>query len=153
MKNVLIAVDDSLGSGKVVSTVLSLYACTRPEKVNLVYVEKIEGRSLMDEMLGEAEMKTLKDSLKDTDYQKMLDKRASMVLDHYEKELAGGGVANVNRIIRKGHPADEILAAAKDEGAELIVVGSKAERLHTLLMGSVSREVANRAEVPVLLAK
>jgi len=32
-------------------------------------------------------------------------------------------------------------------------MGSKGKRMHTLLLGSISREVANRAEIPVLIAR
>ena len=59
----------------------------------------------------------------------------------------------VKTIIKEGHPADEILKTAKEEDAEMIVIGSRGKRMHTLLMGSVSREVANTAEIPVLLIK
>lgn len=153
MKKVLVAIDDSKGSERTVQALLDIYSCSRPEKVSLLYVEKIQGRSLMDEMLGEAELKTLKESLKGTQYQDMLDKRADMVLSHYEKILRDGGIEGINRIIKEGHPADEILNAAKEEGSDIIIVGSRGRRMHNFLMGSVSREVANNADISVLIAK
>jgi hypothetical protein len=69
MKKILVAVDDSKGSENAVSALTDLYSCSRPETVVLLYVEKIEGRSLMDEMLGKAEMSTLKEELKGTEHQ------------------------------------------------------------------------------------
>jgi len=37
--------------------------------------------------------------------------------------------------------------------AKMIVVGSRSKRLHNLWMGSINREVANDAEVAVLITK
>jgi nucleotide-binding universal stress UspA family protein len=153
MMKVLVAVDDSKGSVKAIDTLMNVFSSSPPEEIILVYTEKIEGLSLMDEMLGDAELSTLKEELKGTEYQEKLDKKAKLVLQYFNKALEDKGVKNVKSLVREGHPADEILGAAQDEGAGLIVVGSRGKRLHTLLMGSVSREVANRAEIPVLIAK
>jgi len=153
MKKVLIAVDDSKGSQTTIDTFAGLFTCTRPETVVLLYVEKLEGKSLMDEMLGMAELSTLKEQLKGTAYQEALDKKARAILEHYKKELSSKGVSGIKLMVKQGHPSDEILGTAKEEGAEMIIVGSRGKRLHTFMMGSVSREIANRAEVPVLIVR
>ncbi|MHB8880671.1 MAG: universal stress protein [Thermodesulfovibrionales bacterium] len=153
MNKVLIAVDDSKGSEAAIRTFIDLFSSNWPEAVSLLYIQKIEGRSLMDEMLGDAEMSTLKEMLQGTEYQEILDKKAEKVISYHTKILEGKGVAGIKAIVREGHPADEILAAAKEEGSGLIIIGTHGRRMHTLLMGSVSREVANRADIPVLLAK
>lgn len=153
MKTVLIAVDDSKGSEAAVRTFLKLFSCTRPETAVLLYVQKIEGRSLMDEMLGAAELSTLKEQLQGTEHQASLDKKAKAVLDYHTKTLGDAGVTGIKAVIKEGHPSDEILETAKEEGAGMIVIGSRGKRMHTLLMGSVSREIANRAEIPVLIAR
>ena len=153
MKNVLVSVDDSKGSKKAVQALINLYSFTRPDKVTLLFVEKIEGRSLMDEMLGENEIETLKEMLAGTEYQEKLDKRAEAVLSHYGAMLKEGGIESFEMILKEGHPAEKILEAAKESGAELIIVGSRGRRAHSILMGSISREVANKAEISVLIAK
>jgi len=153
MKTVLIAVDDSKGSEAPVRTFLNLFSCMRPESAMLLYVEKIEGRSLMDEMLGVAELSTLKEQLQGSAYQAALDRKAQAVLEYYAKMLRAQGVPGIKTVVREGHPSDEILEAAKEAGAEMIIIGSRGQRLHTLLIGSVSREVSNRAEIPVLIAR
>lgn len=153
MKTVLLAVDDSKGSQATVDAFLKLFRCVMPEKVALLYVQKIEGRSLMDEMLGMAELSTLKEQLRGTEYQAALDRKAQAVLDHYRKQLEARGVPGVQNVVREGQPADEILKAAEEAGAEMIIIGSRGRRLQTLLMGSVSREIANRSEIPVLIAR
>jgi len=153
MNRVLIAVDETKGSRKAFATCVNFCACMRPKSISLVYVEKFEGKSLIDEMLGDAEMATLKAVLKGTAYQATLDKKAKAVLQYYKKLLAGKGLAAVKTVIRKGHPADELLKAAKDEKADLIIIGARGKRTSHLFMGSVSREVADRADVPVLIVK
>lgn len=153
MEKVLIAVDDSRGSLDAVNTFLDVFSCRPPEEVVLAYIEKIQGRSLMDEMLGEAEMSTLKETLKGTEYQQQLDERARKVLAYFSGMLEEKGIGGVKKVVRQGHPADEIMEAAKEEGVKMIIVGSRGKRLHGLFMGSVSREVANRSELPVLIAK
>ena len=153
MKKVLIAVDDSKGSQATIDNFAELFSCTRFESVVLLYVEKIEGKSLMDEMLGPAELSTLKEQLQGTAYQEALDRKAHAVLEHYRQALVRAGASGIKTVVKQGHPADEVLEAAREEGADMIVVGSRGKRLHTVLMGSVSREIANRAEVPVLIAR
>jgi nucleotide-binding universal stress UspA family protein len=131
-----------------------LFPCTRPETVLLLYVEKIMGRSLMDDVLmSNSEIETLKESLSGTEYQDKLDRKAKKILDYFKKALEEQGVTGVKPVIKEGHPAEEILKTAQEGGAEMIVIGSRGKRLHNLFMGSVSREVANRANVSVLIAR
>ena len=153
MKKILIAVDDTTGTKNAFAMCENACSCMRPEEVILLYVEKFEGRSLMDEMLGDAELSTLQEVLHGTEYQEALDKKAKAILDYYKKALEDKGIKGVRTIIRKGHPAEEIVKAAKDEGANMIIVGSRGKRTSHRFMGSVSREVANNSEIPVLLVK
>ena len=153
MKKVLIAVDDTKGTKKAFSVCGNVCSCMRPDNIVLVYVEKFEGRSLIDEMLGDAELSTLKEVLNGSEYQELLDKKAQGILDYYKKSLESKGITGIKTVLRKGHPAEEILKVAKKENADMIIVGSRGRRTSHLFMGSVSREVANNAEVPVLLVK
>lgn len=55
---------------------------------------------------------------------------------------------------RAGDPAEEILAAARTYGCELLVMGSRGRsKLAGVLLGSVSQEVIARATCPVLLVR
>lgn len=154
MKNILVAVDDTKGSLPVIETMISLFPCVKPETVILLHVQKIEGRSLMDDMLlSKSEVETLKESLKGTEYQADMDKKAGNVVDYFKKRLEEAGITGIRTMIRQGHPAEEILSVAKDEGVNMIIIGTRGQRLHNLFMGSVSREVANSADVPVLVAR
>lgn len=60
----------------------------------------------------------------------------------------------VETCLREGVPVEEILRAADDVGADLIIMGSHGRTgLGRLLMGSVAEAVMRRAGCPVLLAK
>jgi len=154
MKKVLLAVDDTKGAVRAAETLIKFYSGVKPVHVVLVYVEKILGRSLVGEALGTGpEMDEIKMALKDTDYQQMLDKKAARILAYYTKMLNDAGITAINPVVKEGHPSDEILATAKEEATELIVLGSRGDRRHDFLIGSVSREVANTSPIPVLLAR
>ncbi|HAM50402.1 MAG TPA: hypothetical protein DCP92_06780 [Nitrospiraceae bacterium] len=153
MKKVLVAVDDSKGSTAALETYIRMFPCVRPETTVLLYVEKFEGRSLMDEMLPDSEITTLREVLHGTEYQEALDKKAQRIINHYRKEMENAGVTGIKAVTRSGHPAEEILNAAKEEGVEMIIIGSRGKRVTHFFMGSVSREVANNAEVSVVLAR
>ncbi len=154
MKKILIAVDDTKGTKELFNVCMDMCACVRPETTVLCYVEKLEGRSLMDDvLLSVSEMSTLKKALEGTEYQEALDKKAQAVLDYYRKLLEGKGFSGIKPVIRKGHPAEEILKTAEEEGVDMIMIGSRGARTSQLFMGSVSREVVNHAQTPVLVVK
>jgi nucleotide-binding universal stress UspA family protein len=154
MNKILIAVDDTKGTKEMFEKIMKICKCMNPEEIILLYVEKFEGGSLMDEMLGEAEMSELKKALEGTDLKKALDKKADKVLEYYRNLMQGTPPSPlVNTVVRSGHPAEEIVSAAKDKGADLIIVGTRGSRVGRLFIGSVSREVVNNAHVPVLVVK
>lgn len=154
MKKVLLAIDDTKGSVRAAETLAGLCSAARPEVVILVYVEKLLGRSLLGEGLeSDPDIEELNEALKDTDYKEKLDRRARKIVDYYTKILEQAGIHKIKPVIKVGHPAEEILAVAAEESAELIVLGSRGRRRHDFLIGSVSREVANTSPVSVLLAR
>jgi nucleotide-binding universal stress UspA family protein len=154
MNKILIAVDDTKGTKEMFEKIMKICKCMNPEDIILLYVEKIEGNSLMDEMLGEAEMSELKKALEGSEVKRALDKKANRVLDHYKNLMqASPPTPVVNTVVRSGHPAEEIVNGARDEGADLIIVGTRGSRVGRLFIGSVSREVVNNAHIPVLVVK
>jgi nucleotide-binding universal stress UspA family protein len=154
MTKTLLTVDDSKASQNTLNKFVSMFKPCLADSIILLYVEKIEGQSLMDELLlSDSEMATLKESLRDTDHQEKLDRKAAKVLDYCSKTLAEHGLVPQKTIIKEGHPAEEILKTAQEEEADLIVMGSRSRRLHNLFMGSVSREVANSADISIVLIK
>jgi nucleotide-binding universal stress UspA family protein len=56
--------------------------------------------------------------------------------------------------VRAGDPAQEILAAARDHGADLVVAGTRGRgALERLLLGSVARKVLQHADASVLVVR
>jgi len=153
MKRILIAVDDTKGSKAAFGFCTNVCRCMLPEKVVLLYVERFEGRSLMTEMLPVSELSTLKEVLDGTDYKEALDKKADEILNYYRKALEDNGITSVKTVKKIGNAAEEILNAAREEEAEMVIIGSRGKRVGHLFMGSVSREVANSSDIPVLIVK
>lgn len=71
--------------------------------------------------------------------------------------LCSNGGKGVDLQLRRAedmHAADAIVAAAKDQGADLVVVGSHGRSgLGRLMLGSVAAKVVAQAPVPVLVAR
>jgi nucleotide-binding universal stress UspA family protein len=152
MEKILVAVDNTKDSKYVLSVFNNLVM--PPEEVILLHVERLEGRSLMIDMLGEAELSTLREDLKDTEHKKELDRKAEKVLGYCRRKLEDSGLTSVKTLIRDGIPAEEILKVAKKENVELIILGcSEGKGLNRFIAGSVARDVEKKAKVPVLVAK
>jgi nucleotide-binding universal stress UspA family protein len=159
MNSILLAVDDTKGSLPVADKLHNLFGgcagggCV-PRNIILLYVEKLEGASIMDELIvSPSEIETLKESLKGTEYQEKLDQKANKVLGFFIDLLGKHGFSGIVPLVRQGHPAEEILKAAQENEVEMIILGSRGKRLHNLWMGSISREVANNAPMAVLIAR
>lgn len=155
MKKILIAVDDTKATREIFSKCINICKCIAPESIILLYVEKFEGRSLMTDVLGVAELSTLKEVLEGTEYQEALDKKAETILGYYKNELdQKSPVSNVQTMVKGGHPAELIVETAAEEDVSMILIGSIGKRSGArLLIGSVSREVVNNADRPVLVVK
>ena len=154
MNKILIAVDDTKSSKEIFSKCTHICKCMAPEVIILLYVEKFGGRSLMNEMLGDAELGTLQEVLEGTEYKEAMDQKAEKILSFYKNALQEKSpVPNVQTIVKGGIPAEVIVQTAKDEDASMIIIGSRGTRVSHLFMGSVSREVANTADRPVLIVK
>ena len=152
MKKVLVAVDNQNDSKGILSLFRELVSI--PEEVVLLHVEQLEGNTLMTAMLGDAEMSTLKEAVKDTEHKETLDRNAETVLTYCKNKLINSGLTSVRTIVKEGDPSEEILRVADDEGAELIIVGcSGKSRFQRYLTGCASREVEKNAKVPVMIAK
>ncbi len=153
MKKILVAANDTKGSERAVTRFIDMFSSCHPETVVLLYVETYDASFLMDEMLGDSEFAALKEALRGTEYQENLHKRAKKIIDYYKKVMENKGITGIETVVKIGHAAEEILNTAKEEDVDMIVMGSRGNRFEPLMMGSVSREVANSANLPVLLIK
>ncbi|MEK6743010.1 MAG: universal stress protein [Nitrospirota bacterium] len=152
MKKVLIAVDETEGSKSVLSVFQNMVR--PPESVVLVHVQQLEGKTMMIDMLGEAEIDTLRESLKGTEYQEALDRKSEKILNFYRKELENGGLVSVKTVVRSGIISEEVLKIAQAEGVDLIVTGYNGKSfMQRMVTGSISKDIEKNAPVPVLVAK
>ncbi len=79
--------------------------------------------------------------------------RASNDADALAARLTDAGVPSTPHV-RSGDPAAEILGAAQDAHADLVVVGSRGlTGLESLLLGSVARNVLSHAHCSVLIVR
>jgi len=102
MKKILIAVDDTKGSQNVLSVFHNFVQL--PVEVILLHVERLEGRSLMIDMLGDAERSTLKEMLRGTDHIEAVEARSEKILAFYSRELKNDGQVTIRTIEEGRHP-------------------------------------------------
>lgn len=136
IKRLLVAVDGSQQSYKAVRYASEIAKSTNAAMTLLAVVEVIDAPELMmaDHINGE---KAAMDSA--------LEEAAEMAISY--------GV-EAKTVIRHGNPADQILRYAKEEGVDMIVTGSRGRGdAKGLIMGSVSRAVTKRADIPVLIVR
>jgi nucleotide-binding universal stress UspA family protein len=152
MNKVLIAADDTKGSLAVLDVFRN--QVRPPQEVILVHVQRPLGRSLMANMLGEAEMSTLKEMVKETEFQEELDKQSERILSYFKEELKKDGLFKITTVIRAGNVHEEILKVAEKEQVDLMILGCTGKAgLDRMLTGSVTKDVERRATVPVIVAK
>jgi nucleotide-binding universal stress UspA family protein len=79
-----------------------------------------------------------------------LEQAAQSVVD--EAAAAVPDEVSVSKLVRIGRPADEIVATAKEQHHDLIVMGARGRGAATsLLLGSVSHAVLNQSPAAVLI--
>jgi nucleotide-binding universal stress UspA family protein len=76
-------------------------------------------------------------------------------LDAVRTELAAAGVEfEVRRLVRGNDPADEVIDAAAESSASLIVIGLRRRTpVGKLFLGSTSQQILLEADCPVLAVK
>ena len=88
------------------------------------------------------------------EYEKGVIETAESVLARIAEMAKSTGVDCVTIHVKDRLPDDGIIAAAKDNGCDLIVVGSHGRRgFSRLLLGSVASRVVTLSPVPVLICR
>lgn len=146
MKKILVAVDGSPISKKALARSAEIAKYNEPE-VLLLYVHK-----LVEVYFQDPEMEELKKEFEKSPLREELEKRATKILNEAKSYLENSSIKKVKAVFKWGHPVEEILKLAEKEKADLIVLGSRGER-RGILLGSVSKEVAERAKVSVLIGR
>jgi len=148
LEKVLLATDGSQYSEKAVSFVARLLNGTSCALTLLTVIEEPVYPMPQDEITPPVETIPPFEDLREA----FLD-RAEVILDRAEAPLREGGVT-VERKVRFGHPAAEILAEIEEGNCEMVVMGSHGHGgLGEMLLGSVSYRISHHAQCPVLIVR
>lgn len=152
MKRILIPVDETKGTKEALA--LFSTAVTPAEEVILLHVPRLQGGSLMIDMLSDAELETLKESMEGTAHKEALDRKAEKILAYYRAKVEERTSGAVRTMVREGIVSDVILKVAEEEGVDMIIMGCTGKSgFDRLVSGCATNEVEVRAQVPVLVAK
>ena len=87
-------------------------------------------------------------------YEKAAAGNAATILDRVREAAVRAGVECATRHVKDAHAPEGILSTAKEEGCDLIIVGSHGRgALGRILLGSTSLKVLTHSPVPVLVCR
>ncbi len=174
MQRILVATDDSEQAKKAVETAASLSAsCNVPLVICHVLMhhrppEELSRMAHVEHMVPEVARRTLSDldnvpgSMMgliqsvdaQADAERVIGAIGDQIVESAEKIARAHGAQDVSTRIDVGDYADCITKAARDVGADLIVIGSRGlGTVGELLLGSVSRKILHLAKDSVLVVK
>ena len=144
---VLFCVDGSDLALQAAVTAARLLKPLRPEGTVLHVLPEVDQRLRHYERLHEEE-------LRDIERQFGAEEPSSVAAVRAAQEALRQEGIEVARRVRSGEPVEQIVQEARDGAYDLVVVGSHGRTgLGSLLLGSVSRGVAERSAAPVLVIK
>jgi len=89
-----------------------------------------------------------------TNIMQSLQEAGRQILDDTAERIRNKGLASVETALRQGHPAEEIIGYAEENGADLIVMGTHGRRgINRMLLGSVTEEVVRCSHVPIMTVR
>lgn len=84
---------------------------------------------------------------------KAIERAGREILDQAAKAFAGADVS-IDTVYRRGDPSREIVRAADESQADVIIVGARGlGQIGGLILGSVSEKVLHTARCPVLVVR
>ena len=153
MTRVLLPVYGAKGRRSWIGPSVRLFLACTPPAVILLPLLVYGGPSAVDGMSSDAELAELRDAIEGTPEQEARKAKAEAMFAAPRAFFEEHGYRDVHTVIRSGRAADEIVNAAVEHGAELIVVGNTRSLIDRLMLGDVAHQVAKGAAVPVLLAR
>lgn len=146
--NIVCAIDGSELSTKALKHALALAAKTGAKLTAVTVTEP----SII--VSPGAEMMMVDTSAIIADLDKAKAESAKGILAEADAQAKASGAAITGLHVANSTAADGILHAAREQGADLIVMGSHGRRgLGRLLLGSQASEVLSHSELPVLIVK
>ncbi len=147
MKKVLVAFDGSVGSIKALNMGVKLVKNFGAE-LQFVYVAPMSDVYHYN-LLGDAQFKETLESLKEEgkDFRDLINDRGKRALEMANTCLRESGV-KAKEIVKIGQTAEEVVNTAREEGADMIVVGVNLP--NPSLAGSVAQEIVENSPCSVL---
>lgn len=137
-RHVVVAIDFSAASVRAALEALALVA--EGGKLTLVHV-----RSPLERLSARGE-----DTL-GTIYTEGIDRLFAQLVTRLERVVAGRGSVSIEQVLLTGDPADELLAYAAANGADMIATGSSGMGFfERLMVGSIATRIVRRSAVSVL---
>lgn len=133
--DILLPIDDADSADEAVAHVREI-ATTRDARVHVLSV--VDDRSFL----------TLDDAMQ-TDVLGELRADAEVAVDAVATDLADAGV-DVTTAVRRGDPAEAILAYADEATVDLVAMGTRGADYTENMLGSTAQTVVSRADRPVL---
>ena len=175
-KKILIAIDGSDHAGKAADVAIDM---AKTHGAELVAVHVTTFGPLNEDEIQLAEIEYASDMVRDLGVDSLLKHRggpraaaqhihkrcgdsglkihlavSQRLMDRLHTRAMEEGISKMKPVIAEGDPAESILRAAREHGADLIVLGTRGlGRLKGLLLGSVSHKVTHLAECPCLTVR
>ncbi|MBD3173088.1 hypothetical protein GF326_11510 [Candidatus Bathyarchaeota archaeon] len=123
----------------------------------LEIAEKFKGTVLLLNILPEPVVKTYSPHLEDKEFNdsdKLVEERKKILNDELKRGEQNKPKIKISTKLDQGPVADKIIEYVNSENIDLIVMGHKGLHLHQeLIMGSKTRKVAQKTELPLLIVK
>jgi nucleotide-binding universal stress UspA family protein len=148
MNRIIAAVDGSASSLKAVKMAADLASKYGAGLVLLTVAQELSGaeRAALEAYARQEEI--------DVPVGELATEQAHNILAGARLQAEAKGASRISAKTSSGDPAEEIIGVAKQEKADLIVVGTRGHgRLAGMLLGSVAQKVVAHAGCPVLVVR
>ena len=151
MTHVLVATDGSEQSLKAARYLRDLFGDASIRKVSVIAVVRPLAAVPFASDFGEEEHAAQQAEIDPAGYS--FQEAAREAVDRVAAELSGAD-AQVETMVRGGDPADQIVRAADELEADLIVIGGRGKgAMQAIVLGSVAYRVLHHAPCPVLVTR
>ena len=138
IKKILVATDASAASNRAVSMAAYMAACHEADLLILHVIRDMQLPTLMKKAPDLEEFANTRENI--------LRQVAETILQEAEVRAKKEGAKKIQTAIGSGDPASSVIGFAKRRNIDTIVVGTRGlGKFKELLMGSVSRKIANNA--------
>ena len=139
IKKILVATDASAASNRAVSMAAYMAACHETELLILHVIRDMQLPTLLKNAPELEEFANARENI--------LRQVAETILHEAEVRARKSGAKKIQTAIGSGDPASSVIGFAKRRNIDTIVIGTRGlGKVREMLMGSVSRKIANYAE-------